>query len=128
MKKKQNYLIRRELNEQKNLDAGFVSNRFPTVLSIVIHIIHYKKISDSVLMVRTINFFPTSYANFRIGCITKECLNGGFELHKVIAKLINTRKKSGKGKMICTNKKDALVSGHSSISYDISITYNRKKK
>ena len=125
MRKKQDSLARKELDKQKKLDAGLVSDRFPNILNIVILTTYYKKLSDSVLMIRTVNFFPTSYAYFHMGCIVKECISGGFELTSVITKLIKNHKKSGKGKMLCNSRNDALAAGHTSISYEISIKYNK---
>ncbi len=128
MRKKQDYFEKKELNKQKKLDAGLVSSLFPKVLNIAVLITYYKKLSNSVLMVRTVNFFPTSYAYFYMDCIMKECVNGGFELTQVIKNLIKKHKKSGKGKMVCNGKNDALASGHTSIDYEINIKYNKGVK
>jgi hypothetical protein len=128
MKKKQDYFEKKELNKQKKLDAGVVSSLFPNVVSIAVLITYYKKLSNSVLMVRTVNFFPTSYAYFHMECIMKECVNGGFELTQAIKNLIKKHKISGKGKMVCNGKNDGLASGHTSIDYEISIKYKKGVK
>jgi hypothetical protein len=128
MRKKQDYFEKKELNKQKKLDAGLVSNLSPNVLSIAVLITYYKKLSNSVLMVRTVNFFPTSYAYFYMECIMKECVNGGFELTQVITNLIKKHKNSGMGKMVCNGKNDGLAPGHTSIDYEISIKYKKGVK
>lgn len=123
MVSKQDYLARKEINKQKKLAAGVISKRFPKVSRIVLHMQYYQKSSEKVYMVRTVNFTPSSYAYFNMDCLTKDCVNGGFELTPVIKDLIKKRKKSGKGKLVCNGKYDSGVKGHISIAYEISIEY-----
>ncbi len=123
MANKQDYLERKEINKQKKLDSGIISKCFPKVASIVLHMQYYQKTSDRVYMIRTVNFTPSSYAYFHMECLTKDCLNGGFELTPMIKSLIRKRKKSGKGKLVCNGKNDSRVKGHMSVSYEVSIKY-----
>ncbi len=118
------YTKRRELKKKKRLAAGLVSECYPEVSGIVIHMTYYRKALNPVLMRRTVNFFPTSYAYFRMECMIRGCVNGGFELTSVIADLIKNHQKSGKGQMACSGENDILASDHASISYEISIHYN----
>lgn len=118
-------MARMELNKRNRLAAGLVSERFPEVSDIIICITYYRKGSNPVIMVRTVNVFPTSYAYFNMECVIKGCINGGFDLTSVIAELIKSHKKSIKGKKVCCGEIDSLSSDHASISYEISIHYNK---
>jgi len=79
-------------------------------------------------MVRTVNFFPTDYACFRMDCIREECTNGGFDLAPVVSSLVKTRKKSVKGKIVCNGKNENLRPGHASIAYEVSVQYTKEPK
>ncbi len=125
---RQNYLNIKEKQVQKKLAAGLISERFPKVSSIVIHMTYHQKSSNNVLMFRTINFAPASYAYFNLKCLTKKCDNGGFKLTRVVNKMIKKRKTTEKGNTVCSGKNDALTSDHAKISYEISIKYNKKSK
>lgn len=117
--------------EQKKRDmmsAGLISGRFPEVAKIVFHMTYYEKASDSVLMVRTLNFIPTDYATFHMDCTREECKKGGFDLNPIVTSLVRSRKKTMKGKLFCHGKSEALRIGHSSIDFKIDIQYNRHIK
>lgn len=123
-----NYMKKKiELNQQK-VDAGLVSESFPQVSNIVIQMTYYQKPADSVLMVRTVNIFPSSYAYFQMQCMGKECVNGGFDLTPVIAGLIKNRAKKGRGTLVCCGKGEKLPPEHASISYEITIQYGKRPK
>jgi hypothetical protein len=124
MAHKQNYVERMELNKQLRLSSGLVSERFPDVSGIVIHMTYYHKGVNPVLMVRTVNFFPSGYAYFNMDCMIKDCVDGGFDLTSVVTDMIKHHKKLGKGKLVCKGKNDALASDHASIAYEIRIQYN----
>ncbi|MCK5427700.1 MAG: hypothetical protein KAJ34_08395, partial [Thermodesulfovibrionia bacterium] len=104
------------------------SERFPKVSGIVIYMTYYHKAENPVLMKRTVNFFPTSYAYFKIECIVKGCEGGGFDLKRVVTGQIKNHKKLLKGEIICKGKNGDTVSCHSNISYEINIKYNRSSK
>ncbi len=124
---RQNYLNNKEKQSQKKIAAGLISKRFPKVSSIVIHMIYRHKASSNVLMFRTINFAPASYAYFNLKCLTRKCDNGGFQLTRVINKMIQKRKTTENGNTVCSGKNDPLASDHAKISYEISIKYKSKK-
>ena len=126
MAHKQNYVERMELNKQQKIISGLVSERFPEVSSIVIRMTYYHKAVNPVLMVRTVNVIPTSYAYFNMDCLMKDCVDGGFDLTSVITDMVKHHKKLEKGKLVCSgNGKDhALASDHASITYEIKIQYN----
>jgi len=126
MAHKQNYVERMELNKQQKIISGLVSERFPEVSGIVIRMTYYHKAVNPVLMVRTVNIIPTSYAYFNMDCMIKDCVDGGFDLTSVITDMVKHHKKLEKGKLVCSgNGKDhALASDHASITYEIKIQYN----
>jgi hypothetical protein len=127
MAHKQNYVERMELNKQHKLAAGLVSERFPEVSGIVIQMTYYHKASNPVLMVRTVNVFPTGYAYFNMDCMIRDCSDGGFDLTSVITDMVKRHKKLGKGKLACNGngKDNTLAPDHASIVYEIKIQYNR---
>lgn len=126
MAHRQDYIARMELVKKNRTNAGLVSERFPKVSSIVINMTYYQKVANPILMERTINILPASYAYFNMECMIKDCVNGGFDLNPVISDLIKNRKKSGKGKLVCKGKIDSGSSEHASVSYEINIQYLKK--
>ncbi|MEW6001120.1 MAG: hypothetical protein AB1638_00490 [Nitrospirota bacterium] len=125
MAQRQNYVERAELNKKRRLEAGLVSERFPEVSDIAIHMTYYQKGETRILMVRQVNFWPSRYAYFNMDCLVKGCVDGGFDLTSVIKDMIKNHKKSEKGKLLCNGKGETLSSDHASVAYEISITYNR---
>jgi hypothetical protein len=125
MAHKQNYMESMELNKQRRLEAGLVSERFPEVSDIVVRMTYYQKGVNPILMVRIVNFWPSRHAFFNMDCMIKGCFDGGFDLTSVITKMIKKHKKSEKGKLVCNGKSDVLASDHASIAYDITIRYNK---
>jgi len=89
---------------------------------------YYQNLANPVLMERTVNVYPTSYAYFDMDCMLKECEEGGFDLSRIIANMVKRKKTATKGEMCCRGKCDDLDPNHASISYDISISYNGKNK
>jgi hypothetical protein len=125
MAHKQNYIERMELNKQRMLAAGLVSECFPEVSDIVVHMTYFQKAINPVLMVRTVNFWPSRHAYFNMDCMIKGCVNGGFDLTSVISKMIKNHKKSEKGKLFCNGNIDGLVPDNASIAYQITVKYNK---
>ena len=114
---------RREKTQQK-LESGLISEHFPKVSSIVIDVTNsYGKINP-ITVLRTLNFWPNSYAYFNIECLSKGCLDGGFDLDQVITMMVRSHKDSGEGELICDGNN--LSSDHSYILYKINIRYNKK--
>jgi hypothetical protein len=125
---KQNYSARRELNRQNRLATGILSERFPNVSGIVIHMTYYQKAVNQLLMLRTVHILPTDPAYFNMECVIKGCIEGGFDLTSVISSMVKTRKKVGKGTLVCCAKTDTLAPDHASISYEIEIQYHKKSR
>ena len=124
MAHKQNYLEKAELNKQRKLESGLVSECFPEVSDIVIQMTYYLKEVDEASMIRTINFWPSRHAYFNMDCMIKDCVNGGFDLTSVIALMIKKREKAGKGEISCKGKINNRASQHARVSYKISIKYS----
>lgn len=121
--KRNDYAIKKELKKQANLAAGLVSDRFPAVSDIVINMTYYRKGANPVLMVRTVNIVPASYALFKMDCMIKGCDGGGFDLTSVVADMVKTHKKVRKGALDCCGNSDNLASDHASIQYETVIRY-----
>ncbi len=128
MSTRQDYITKMEAKKQARIEAGLISDRFPTVSVMVISMTYYHNAENPILMERTVNIFPSSYAFFIMECMIKTCEEGGFDLTSIIKKQIKQRKKTVKGKMACKNKSSDLVANHASISYEITAKYNRSKK
>ena len=128
MAHKQNYLERAELNKQRKLETGLISECFPEVSDIVIQMTYYLKGVDQASMVRTINFWPSRHAYFNMDCMIKDCVDGGFDLTSVINHMIKKREKSGKGVLFCKGKISDRASQHSRVAYKITIKYSTNSK
>lgn len=106
---------------QQRVDAGFVAAHFPEVASIVISMMYNQKgIKKSLL--RTVNFFPDSYALFRIDCLNKDCVDGGFDLTQVITAMIRNHREAAKGELSCEGNSPSA--DHSAIVYEVAIQYS----
>lgn len=125
---RQEYYKNKENNKQKKIAAGLMLDRFPKVSGIAIHLTYHHKSSNRLLMVRTVNFSPKSYAYFKLNCLTKGCNEGNFELTPLISNMIKKHTNSLKGKLVCSGKKDSPASSHARISYEIGIKYNKNSK
>lgn len=125
MTNRNNYAAKMALKRQNRFDAGLVSERFPQVSGMVIHMTYYQKGPNPVLMLRTVNIFPASYAYFKMDCMVKGCNGGGFALTSAIANMVKAHKKVRKGSLVCCGKTDTHPSDHASIEYDIVIKYNK---
>ena len=106
--------------QQRKLDAGSMVTQFPEVAGIVINMIYSQRgILKSVP--RVVNFFPGSSALFRIDCLNKECVDGGFDLTQVITGMIRSHRGAAKGELCCEG--DSPSSDHSTIAYEVAIKY-----
>jgi hypothetical protein len=112
---------KRNDSRQKKIDAGLVSEHFPGVSSIVVNMMYNQKGIAKPIR-RVVNFSADSYAYFRIECLTKNCVDGGFDLTRGIKSMIKNRKKKFKGTLSC--KGDGVASGHSDIDYEVNIKYS----
>jgi hypothetical protein len=128
MLRRQRYLDKQERRRNAMLAAGLVADRFPGVASIAFRLTYYQKSSAPVLMTRTVNFFPASSACFHLDCMREECINGGFDLAPVVARLVKGQSTSAKGNLTCHGNDAILRHGHASLAYQVNIQYARKIK
>jgi hypothetical protein len=125
---KNNFVRKMEAKNRLKQEAKLMSDRYPNVSTIVVQLTYYHKAGKSVLMKRTVNFFPTSHAYFKMDCIIKDCDGTGFDFTRIISKLVKNKKKSAKGEMACHSETGGRSSEHSSISYEITIKYGKRAK
>ena len=119
---RQNHFAKLELLKKKRLEAGLLRDLFPKVAGIVIQMTYYHR-SHQTLMERTVNFYPSDYAYFKMSCMTRGCESGGFDLALVVKDLIKKGGKSAKGEIGCTGSGPDLDEGHASIDYKINVQY-----
>src|SRR5512135_1635145 len=98
---------------QQRLDAGSMADHFPEVASIDIRMTYNQKGIKSLL--RTFSFSPGSYAFFRVDCLSKDCVDGGFDLTHVITGMIRGRRVAAKGDLSCEG--NGTPADHSGIIY-----------
>ncbi len=106
--------------QQKKADEGIVSKHFPKVKKIVVNMSYTQKGLGSPLQ-RTLSFLPGSNAYFIVECLSKTCVDGGFNLKKIINSMVKGQKKATDGTLDCCSKKslDCL----SVIDYKVAIKY-----
>lgn len=105
---------------QEKIDAGFVSKLFPDVTSIVVNMTYNQKGIQKSLP-RIVNFFPSSYALFRVNCLNKSCVDGGFDLTQIITTMVKSHRETTKGDLICEGGPSPE---HSDIVYEVAIQYS----
>jgi hypothetical protein len=115
---RKNAAMKERLHQRE--ETGLVSTQFPEVSGIVISMI-YNQIGLNKSLLRTVNFFPGSYAFFKVDCVNRECLDGGFDLTHIITAMVGKRAKAAKGKLTC--KGNGPAADHSSITYKVEIQY-----
>ncbi len=103
---------------QQKRDAGSMSKNFPGVAGIVINMTYSQKGIRSIL--RTVNLFPGSDAFFRVDCLSRDCVDGGFDLTHVITTMIKNHRAETKGALNCESSDSPA---HSDIVYNIAIKY-----
>ncbi|MBI4838685.1 MAG: hypothetical protein HY806_05995 [Nitrospirae bacterium] len=116
-----------DLVKQQRISSGLVSERFPGVSVIIIQMTYFRKGLNPVLMVRTVTILPGTHAYFNMACMISGCTGGGFDLTPVITEMVKKHQKLKKGNLVCNGKIADLKSDHANISYEVNITFNRKK-
>jgi len=126
MAQRQNYAVKLDQLKQKKIAAGLVSERFPEVSGMVIQMTYFRKGLNPVLMLRTVNVFPTAYAYFNMDCMISGCIDGGFDLSPVIKEMVKKHTRLKKGSLVCNGENADLASDHARIDYEVTITFNKK--
>jgi hypothetical protein len=106
--------------QERRVEAGFMAAQFPEVAGIVISMT-YNQRGIAKSLPRVVNFFPGSYALFRVDCLSRGCAEGGFDLSQVITGMIRNRRATAKGELSCEGNDTSA--GHSSIVYEVAIQY-----
>ena len=83
--------------KQQKADSGLMSERYPNVASVIVAMNYYSGSSEQVIMQRTVNFFPNSNTYFKMECMKRDCIDGGFNLESVIAKMVKAALNQLKG-------------------------------
>jgi hypothetical protein len=105
---------------QQRVEAGFMAAQFPEVASIAVNMT-YNQRGIAKSLPRIVNFFPGSYALFKIDCLNKDCVGGGFDLTQIITAMITNHRKAAKGDLSCEG--EGPSAGHSGIVYEVVIEY-----
>ena len=116
-------MIAKAEKKQQRDEAGILSALFPKVARISISMM-YNQTGVLEPLSRTINFFPGSYAIFRLNCLCSECGEGGFDFSQAIKRMVKTRKTASKGKTSCDNCDSPECSD---VAYSITIEYTPAK-
>lgn len=124
---RQDYIAKMNLRKQRRIEAGQVCDVFPNVDGIVINMTYLRNGSNAVIMLRTVNVFPSTYAYFNMDCMTPGCTEGGFDLTPVIKEMVRKHKRVKKGKLFCSGEGADSTSEHANIVYEVSIKFNRKR-
>jgi hypothetical protein len=119
------YAAKMDQKRQNRLAVGIVSDRFPEVSSIVINMTYFQNGPNPVLMEREVNIFPDSDAYFVMGCMTRGCRSGGYDLTPVVNNMVKNRTARKKGALVCNGAVDAPVANHASIEYEIQVKFNK---
>ena len=110
---------RKQAIMQQKCEAGSVATHFPEVVNIVMNMTYNQRGARSIL--RTFHFTPDSYAFFRVNCLRKDCVDGGFDLTQVITAMIRNHRVEAKGTINCEGADSST--NHSDIVYEVAIQY-----
>lgn len=105
---------------QKRIDADIMAVQYPEVLNIIVNMV-YSQHGIRNKLIRTMHYSPNSYAFFYADCLSKECIDGGFDFNQVIKSMIRNHSEAATGKLGCESSN--LSTEHSGIVYEVSIKY-----
>lgn len=117
------YYRRNEAKEERDrqkAEAGLLSESFPTVTGIVVKMIYRK--NGKELLLRTLNYYPTSAFFFKMSCLGEGCNDGELDLTWLITEMLRSRRKSSNGGLRCNGMDPAAI--HADIDCRIAITYS----
>ena len=105
---------------QRRLDAGIMSKHYPEVASIVISMMYKQKGTANPIR-RILNFSRGSYAIFKVDCLSDDCVDGGFDMSRIITSMIRNHSEFSKGELGCND--NGPRPDHSAIVYEVAIQY-----
>jgi hypothetical protein len=106
----------RQARIQEEREAGSVADRFPEVERIVVTITHVQQ-----GIVRNVWYSPSSYAFFRVSCLSTDCVEGGFDMGRFIADMVRSRSRVKTGDLRCESTQPKACPAHA--RYEIAISY-----
>jgi hypothetical protein len=104
---------------QEEREAGTLADKFPEVEKIIVTMTHWQRGIRSV--VRNRWFHPSSFAFFKMSCLSKHCVNGGFDMSRLITEMIGSRSCAGTGELDCYGVEPKACPAH--VAYEIAIAY-----
>ena len=104
---------------QQRREARSVAECFPEVAGIVISMTYNQKGIKPIF--RAFNFSPSSYAFFKVNCLSKDCVDGGFDLTQIIATMARSKREMANGELGCIGNVPSAK--HSDIVYEVAIQY-----
>ncbi len=107
---------------QQQRESGFMKTHYPRVTSISIRM-KYSQKGIAKSLQRVVHFSPDSYAFFRINCLNKDCIDGGFDFTRLITTMIKNQSTETSGELLCDGGEEA-ASGHSAVAYEVAIRYS----
>lgn len=109
--------------KQQKIDAGLVSELFPTVQEIAVSM-KYNQTGVLEPLSRTVNFAPGSSAIFKASCLCSECIEGRFDFTQIITTMVGNHKTISRGKINC----DSCTAPEClDVDYSITIKYAQTK-
>jgi hypothetical protein len=109
----------RQARIEEEREAGTLANRFPEVEKIVVTMTHWQHGIKSI--VRNRWFFPSSFAFFKMSCLSRDCIDGGFDMSRIITEMVRGRSRDRKGELDCEANGPKACPAH--VAYEIAIAY-----
>ena len=104
---------------QEEREAGSVAERFPEVQKIVVTMTYWQRGIKS--MVRNRWFSPSSFAFFKMSCLSKDCVDGGFDMSRVITEMVRSRSRINTGELDCEGNEPKVCPAH--VAYEVAVVY-----
>ena len=109
----------RQARIQEEHDAGSMAERFPEVEKIVVTLTYSQRGIKGI--VRNRWFLPSSFAFFRLTCLSRDCVDGGFDMSRTISDMIRSRSLVRTGELHCEGGQRGPCAAHA--AYEIAIAY-----
>lgn len=109
----------RQARIQEEREAGSVAERFPGVEKIVVTMTYWQRGIKSI--VRNRWFSPSSFAFFKISCLSKDCVDGGFDMSRIITDMVRSHSRVRNGELDCEGNDPKACPAH--VAYEIAIAY-----
>jgi len=104
---------------EEEREAGTLAVRYPEVEKIIVRMTHWQHGIKSI--VRNRWFFPSSFAVFKMSCLSRDCVDGGFDMSRIITEMIRSRSRARTGELDCEGNESKACPAH--VAYEIAIAY-----